>query len=124
MPTMSPGFTIAGSNGAMASSTITGSPTTSLGVACAITKSQRGVMTLYPRVDIEGFSSMTFGNCAPFAGGCFFGSGCLMMVTNSPHGSVLLIIWPGSRTGQCFPGYFAQLCQLLVIVTPTPNRHW
>jgi len=27
---------------------------------------------------------MTFGNCAPFAGGCFFGNRYLMMVTNSP----------------------------------------
>src|ERR1019366_7511739 len=47
--------------GWMASSTRTGSPTRSLGVASAITKSHRGVMALYPIVVTEGFTKITLG---------------------------------------------------------------
>src|SRR5208282_4655598 len=67
MPTMSPGPTVSGLNFSMDSSTRTGSPTSSAGVDCAITKSHRGVIKLYPAVDMDGLIRTTFAILPPFA---------------------------------------------------------
>src|SRR6266566_9905850 len=56
---MSPGPTRSASNALTGSSTITGSPANSIGVAPATTNNQRGVITLYPTEAFAGFTSIT-----------------------------------------------------------------